>query len=76
MFSECKNVALRTNGLTLYTPTHNMVKHTHTIRRLLPFDHVVGLALKALMQVNYQLSLIELNVWDHSKNFEMQNFGH
>ena len=41
---------------TLYTPTHNITKHTQTIRRLLPkkclsvFDDFVGLALKGLSQ--------------------------
>ena len=69
-----KLTALRTDGLTLYIPTpqHGQT-HSHkfvgSYQRIVlsVFDHVVGLALKALMQVNYQLSLIEFNVWDHSK---------
>ena len=48
------SVVLTCTVLTLSTPAHKMLKHTKTIRRLLPtnclsvFDHFVGLALKGL----------------------------
>ena len=46
--------SVRTNFNYYKRQPHKMVKHTHTIRRLLPticldvFDHFVGLALKGL----------------------------
>ena len=50
-------LTLDIENLNPLRPTHKMVKHTHTIRHLLPtnylsvFDHFVGLALNELKRL-------------------------
>ena len=68
--------------LTLKRHPHKMVKHTQTIRRLLPtnclsvFDHFVELALKELRKLHRSTNVFFNIKHLHKRTFKMANVSH